>query len=290
MSKVSPRNALKVDEADQAEYLNHETYMHYYTRLMLMCTSLFKWSNLPNGIPERFIEKNLFNFGQLAFFDDESFGLMVTKCTQTDMLNLYDEAIKWNCFSNNGYSKIYEADKVSIIRNNKYSIPTCQLLQHHLKRLFNIERTIDVNLWQQRHLAVIKSSESQRLTMQNLMKNYDEYGYMIFGSDKINLNDIETLNFEVPFIGIQLEDLKERKWNDLINMLGINSANTQKKERLITDEANANNQMILLNVDVMLAEREHATQEINERYNLDIKVEVRQGIDNSVNEEGGKVE
>jgi len=278
-NSVRPSKVLKIDEVDQSSFLNNETYIHYYNRLLLMITSLFKWEKLPNDIPERFIEKTLFNFGQIAFIDDESFGFMMTKCTQYDQLNHYDEPIAWNCYGNNGYQHNYQNDEIEVIRNNKLSYPTSVLLQHHLKRLYDIERTIDNNLYHQRNMVILKSSENQRLTMQNIMKEYDGFGYMIFGNDRLDTKSLEVLDIKIPFIGLDLEDLKERKWNDLINMLGINSANTQKKERLITDEANANNQMINLNVDVMLAERKLAVDRINERFNLDIKVSLRQEIE-----------
>jgi len=279
MEWVSPKNAMKVIETDQASYLTSETYLHYYERLMLMCTSMFVWEGLPPSIPERFIEKSLFDYGIISFLEDDKVGLMVAKCTQFDQLNIYDEPIGWNCFSNNGYWKNYKNDEIEIIRNNKYSIPTSQLIQHHLNRIFNIERTIDSNLYQQRKLAIIKTSESQRLATENLMKKYDEHGYTVIANDKLKMAEIEVLNFNIPYIGLELEDHKERKWNDLLNMLGINTVNTQKKERLITDEANANNQMINLDVDVFLAERKEAVERINTRYSLNIKVSLRNGIE-----------
>lgn len=284
MGKVSPSNVLKITEQDQSSYLNNETYLMYFTEYMLLCTSMFEWSNLPNNIPERFIEKSLFNYGKLAFVEDENIGFIVTKCAEFDQLNLYDEAIGWNCYSDNGYWKNYRADEIEIIRNNKYSIPTVDLMQHHLRRLYDIERTIDSNLWQQRNLAIIKSNEDLRLTMKNLIKKIDEHGYMVYANDSMKLNEIDVLNFNIPYIGLELEQHKEIKRNELLNKLGINTVNSNKRERLITDEANANNQMIQLNVDVMLAERKIAVDRINERFNLNIEVKLR----NEIKEIGGE--
>lgn len=278
MNSIYPSKAMSIDEPNQSEFLYQETWKHYITRVTLLATEMFEWKNLPNDIPERFIEKTLFNFGQLAFINDKSCGLMVAKCVQSDSLNLYDEPVAWNCMSTNGYNKDFKTEDIEIIRNNKYSIPTYSIITHHIRRLIDIERTIDSNLYHQRNIAVIKSTESQRLTMQNLMKQYDGHGYMIYGNKGLNLDDIEVLNFKIPYIGLDLESHKERKWNDLINMLGINSANTQKRERLITDEANANNQLIELSADIFLSERKIAVERINKRFNLNIEVSLRKEI------------
>ena len=46
----------------------------------------------------------------------------------------------------------------------------------------------------------------------------------------------------------------------------------EKKERLLQDETNANNEQITLNVEIGLRERERACEEINEMFGLDIQV------------------
>lgn len=285
MYSFSPSNVLKV-ETDIAAYMNNETYYHYFNRAMLMLTAMFKWKGLPEKIPSRFIEKCLFDYGVCAFVNDENLGQIVTKCTQSSDLNLYDESVAWKCYSNNGYNEIFEDEEINIIRNNAYCIPTQFLLHHHLRRIFDLERTIDKNLWYQRNLGVLKSTEDARLTLENIMKDYDENKYIVFGSKKLDLmNSLEMLKFDIPYVGLQLEQHKEIKWNDFLNMFGINTVNTQKKERLISDEANANNQMIEINVDVMLEQRQEAAEEINKRYGLNITVEMRHNINDTLSKE-----
>jgi hypothetical protein len=291
MNKVKPSQVERIQEVDNMAYLKSETYIHYFNRLMLMITSLFKWENLPNNIPERFIEKILFEEGNIAFIDDESVGLMVARCMQYDKLNLYDTPVAWLCYSNNGYYKDFKEIDIEIIRNNKYSIPSSILINHHLQRLYNLEITIDKNLWFQRNMGIVKSSDETALTRRNIVEQYDKNSFIIYGKKNLDTDNLlETLSFDVPFIADKLEDIKDRKWNDLIGMFGINSANTSKKERLITDEANANNQLIDLSVDVLLAERKEAVAKINERWGLDIKVSLRnkREIESKMNEDNQK--
>lgn len=287
MTKQYPSKVLKIEEVSNAEYWNSETYVHYLTRLMLMCTSLFEWTGLPQGMPERYLEKVLFNDGQLAFVNDSSYGIIATKCSSYQSFNFYNEPISWLCYSDNGYYKNFNTNDIEIVRNNKYSFSTRYLIEHHIQRLFNIERTIDKNLWYQRNMVILKSSDSTRLTMSNLVDQYDKNNLLIYGHEDLDLKDnIDKLDFNIPFIADKLEDIKDRKWQELINMLGINSANTQKKERLITDEANANNQLIDLSVDIMLAERKLAVEAINKRWGLNIEVKLRNEKKEEPQEEG----
>ena len=266
----------RIQEVDNVNYLTSEAYIHYFNRLMLMITSLFEWKNLPNNIPERYIEKVLFEFGDIAFVNDDVLGLICLKCEPYSSLNLYREPTAWLCYSDNGYMKDYLSSDIEIVRNNKYSIPSQYLIEHHLQRLYNLEVTIDKNLWFQRNIGIVKSSDETAMTRKNIIEQYDKNSFIIFGKEKLNTeNLLETLSFDVPFIADKLEDIKDRKWNDLIGMFGVNSANTSKRERLITDEANANNQLIDLSVDVLLAERKIAVEKINKRWNLNIEVDLR---------------
>ena len=70
----------------------------------------------------------------------------------------------------------------------------------------------------------------------------------------------------------QKTDLK----NELLTYLGINNNNNVKKERMIVDEVNANNEYTSINLDLMFDLREKACKEINEKFGLNITVKKRE--------------
>lgn len=254
--------------------LNILTYNDYYTRLSLLAQTVFKWSGLPNGIPERFIEKQLFNNGICAFIDDDTLGYMVTKCTYDGRLNVYDEPVAYNCYAID-YNKIFNANDCVVIRNNAYSIPTRMTIRLFAQRLTEVERTIDVNIKGIKTPIVITCDEKERLTLVNLMKKYDGNIPFIFGNKALNTDGIKAIKTDVQYVGDQLMIMKHDVWNEAMSFLGIANANTDKRERLITDEVNANNQMTSLSSQVMLKQREEAAKLINEKFGTNITVEMR---------------
>ena len=63
--------------------------------------------------------------------------------------------------------------------------------------------------------------------------------------------------------------------NEALTFLGINNANTDKKERLITDEVRANDEQLYIARQIMLNARKQACDEINKMFGLNIDVEFR---------------
>ena len=77
---------------------------------------------------------------------------------------------------------------------------------------------------------------------------------------------------------------KKEIWNEALTFLGINSLSTEKKERLITDEANQNNEVINLYLQSRLAPRQKACEEFNKVFGTNIDVVVRSDLHNLVKE------
>jgi hypothetical protein len=65
-------------------------------------------------------------------------------------------------------------------------------------------------------------------------------------------------------------------WNDALTFLGIDNANTDKKERLITAEAESNDEHTDLSAEVMLKTRRIAAEQINKMYGLNVSVKIKE--------------
>lgn len=272
MKQISVKNS--IETIDQIHNANNISLMNYLNKLRLMISNMFEWKNLPNNMSKRFIENSLYYEGKLAFFKDEILGLIVTKCNDNADYNIYDEATSYNCYATN-YSKNISADDLVIIRNNNLEIPTSFFIEMYAERLSNIDRTIDVNIFQQKTPTLILCKESQRITLKNLFMKVQENEPLIYGNKDLDLSSISSLDLNAPFVADKLMDIKNKIWTECLSDFGINNANTDKKERLITDEVNANNELLFFNREIFLNSRIESVNLINEKFGTDIKVSLK---------------
>lgn len=60
--------------------------------------------------------------------------------------------------------------------------------------------------------------------------------------------------------------------SEVLTYLGINNTNAQKRERLLVDEINVNNNEILTNLELAYIYRQNVADELNKRYGLNVTV------------------
>lgn len=259
---------------DKSQVLNHLTIVDFYGRLKNLAISMFEWKNLPNNIPGRFIEQTLFSYGKMAFAHDKEKSYLVAKCTPNGALNYYELPVEYQLYGID-YSESFSTDDVVLIRNNNSVIPTDDMIRLYAQRLFEVERTIDVNIKQQKTPMLVDTTVDNKITMLNAYKQYDGNSPFIFGNKTLLDKSMTVLKTDAPYLADKLIKYKHELWNECMTALGINNANTDKRERLITDEVNANNGLVELSGQVMLLTRQEACKEINEKYGLNVSVDLR---------------
>lgn len=259
-----------------AKTLNNTTFTQYYYDLKLLALSLFKWENLPNNINEKWIEKYLFERGECMFFYDETLGYMITKCTRNG-INPYGEPIDlYPKATNYSNPKSYEVGKECVlIRNNDLSMETELKVRLFAYRLAEITRTQDVNINAQRTPVLVVCSDKQRLTLKNVYSQYEGNEPVIYGDKSVDFNEINVLKTDAPIVFDKLQLQKHQVMNEFLTFIGINNANQDKKERLVDDEVQANNESVECFFNTMLKAREQAVKEINHIFGLNIKVSKR---------------
>lgn len=264
-----------------AKQLNDYTFTDYYYRLMLLARSVFKWNNLPNGMNEKWIENFLFKYGECVFYKDANRGLMVAQCTTSGDLNNYDEptmvtpsGLDINC----GSLKV--GKECVLIRNNDERLPTSFPVQLFAYRLAEISRTIDININAQKTPVLVVTTEKQKLTLKNIYSQWNGNEPVIYGDKNLDTPELlRVLKTDAPIVFPELQNQKQTIWNECLTFLGINNANTEKRERLITEEVQANNTHIDLSADCLLKSRQHACEEINKLFGTEISVELRENTE-----------
>lgn len=272
--------------------LNNTNFKQYYNRLTELSISMFEWKNLPDTVDPRFLELTLFSDGQAVFFYDEEIGYLALQNILGGKFNVYRVPVDRRAYAVNGYQKsLNEKDSV-IIYNNYLHSNSRMDVEMFARRLYNLDRAIDVNANAQKTPVLIQCDETQRLTMVNLYKKFDGNEPVIYGDKNLNPNSLKVLKTDAPYVADKLYQLKTQIWNEALTYLGISNINITKKERLITDEVTRNQGGTIASRYSRLEARREACKAINKMFGLDIWCDYRedyQALSETVIEQGDDV-
>lgn len=260
----------------ESAVMNNATYIQYYNRLIELSIAMFDWTGLPDTIDPRFLEITLFKYGQAVFFEDEVMGYLALTNAVQGGFDVYGYPVASRAYSPyNNYQKNLTLDDSVIIYNNYLRTPSSLDVEVFAKRLYNLDRVIDVNANAQKTPVLIKCAETQRLTMKNLYKEFDGNSPVIFGDNGLNDANFTVLSTEAPYVADRIYQLKTQIWNEALTYLGISNINVQKKERLITDEVSRNMGGVIASRYSRLNSRQNACEKINKMFGLNIWCEYR---------------
>ena len=108
--------------------------------------------------------------------------------------------------------------------------------------------------------------------------------------DKEMLNgqpeNIMVIPTPVAYLVDKLQIQKQEMERELLTFLGINNT-LEKKERLLQDETNSNNQFIKMSSDIGFKQRQLACELMNEKFGLNVTVrETQDEFQEEVNDDG----
>lgn len=271
MKRWKPR---QYKEFEESLRINMEVYQHYYDRLFELAISMFKWSNLPETIDERFIEFNLFTNGTMLFFKDDVIGYLCLKATLEGELNVYGIPIKRTAYASNDYMYPCDDSNSVIIYNNMIHTNSMNSIETYARKLYQCDRIIDVNIRAQKTPLLITCPETMRLTMKNMYQQYDGNQPVIWGNKNLDPHALNVVNTNAPFVADKINLLKKDIWNDALNFLGIRTP-LQKRERIVATEAEQQESDAIANRYSRLNARQQACEQINKMFGLDIWCEYR---------------
>lgn len=239
----------------------------------MLALNRYKWENLPNGIESRYIEQMLYDNGECAMFDHPDFGLTVLRSSSRENLNIYGEPTKLTLTGFNEHRTIMMDDCVRIL-NNDLALPTYQNILYYARRMAEIDDIIMQNLRQQRVPYLFATDDNNSYSLKALYDRMYQGEPAIF-VDKEMLSgqseNIMVIPTTAPYLVDKLQIQKQEMERELLTFLGINNT-LEKKERLLQDETNSNNQFIKMSSDIGFKQRQLACQMINEKFGLNVRV------------------
>lgn len=260
-----------------------QSWEDIYIILKELYMTTFKWVNMPLEINTRYLELKLFETDNVVFFKDEdlvtefSEGFVTLHGTIAGELDVYFEPTHVNVIGGNGYSNSFTNHKdCVVIWNNNTRIPPMTRIEQYARRIYNLERTIDVNVQAQKTpIGVRTKNKNLELSVKHLMSQIDSFEPFVFTDENLDIDDsIKVIDTKAPFVADKLDEIKRRLWNEALSYIGIENNSSEKNERLTPNEILVSNGLAIANKNSRLLARQKAIKEINVMFGLDIGIEV----------------
>lgn len=258
---------------------NWMTYQMYLRQFLTLAENVFIYDNMPDYIDTAYLNKTLVRQGAIAFFyDDVLEKVLALPYTSIGSLDVYNRPKRIQVYGRNGYTNTLNEGEFVIMYDNNGRYPIYIDILQYAERYANVTRTIDINIAQQKTPRIWKTSTEKEKTVKDLANEVDGNIEKIVTYDNINLDDIELVLAPAPYVTDKLQDQKDKIWSEFLRLIGISNLSFQKKERNISDEIQAMQGGTIASRYERFEPRKKAIEEINKKFNLQIKVEYYDGI------------
>lgn len=258
---------------------NDLTFIKYFTQFFNLTLNIFKWEDT-GEVESRFIERTLIENGYCFVYQDNDYGLICMPCSLVG-LNIYNEPTHIQITSPL-ISKTLEVDDGVLIYNNYTKTGLIPIIMNYVDRLTEIETTINTNIYLQKTPYIIVADKKTEKTIREVAKQVTNNEPVIVVKSSI-VENLQNLTLNTNFVADKLLEIKQKIENEFLTFIGLNNnSQTDKKERLIVDEVNANNDYINRNVDILYNAREIACKKINEKFGVNWKVTRQNNLSESL--------
>lgn len=265
------------------EFMNTRTFQLLFQQIAELAINAIEYENLPDTVDPRWIETQLFYQGFCVYFRDPIIGDLALEAALGGRLDLYNIPVERRAFSANGYqAKLTKQDSV-IIYNNYLHTPGIAQAELFAYRLANVQRTIDVNVNAQKMPFIIKTSNEQKLTAKNLMKNIQGNELYVYVDEDYDMKGLEVTPTPAPYISDKLRTLYRDIWNECLTFYGYENSNQNKKERSVEAEVTAEYGWIEGQRNIMLKSRRECFDKVNKMFGTDIKVKFSSELPSLIN-------
>lgn len=273
------------------EGLNNKAYFYYYKKLYKMIASIFIFENTPEEWSIPYLKQNLIEDGKVAVVNT---GVGVVPL-QTGYfgINIYNQPTDFiisNVILGEMSGKIGvngEMIYLEMVDGGYYSLRP--ILERYSELLALVDGSICTSLMNSRIAHVFKATNKAQL--KTMEKMYDDISK---GKPAVFLQNVREdtehalfNNVKNSYIGNELMLTKRSIMNDFLTEIGINNSNTDKRERLISDEVNSNLPELNANIYVWDENLKICIEKVNKMFDLNIQYSLNYGVLNSWKKTGG---
>lgn len=267
---------------------NIKTTEMYKKQFVSLAENVFNIKNLEKYAPfmdYSYVNKELVYKGCIAFFMDEYLGLLALPYVNLGKLDLYGRPIDIQVIGRNGYTRKLKFGEYVLMWDNRSKQPLIYDILQYAERTAQIQRTMDINIAQQRTPRFWKTKTENKKTIEDLINGVSANDEAITTYDNLNLDETSIVLSPAPFVADKLGEQKDKIWNEFLRLIGIANSSFQKKERNIRDEVFISQAGTIASRFTRFNARVDAINKINEKWNLDLEVEYYDGLPTTLKEE-----
>lgn len=224
-------------ELKQKAIRKREEYFNYYMgNFSSLLHNSFTVEN-ENELPKRYLLNTLFKYGQIVY--DKETGLYLRG--RGIGIDVYGLPTQYTLFGANGYVVTREAKDVVVLRANDLSIPIWIYLKQQSEKIVEYDMAIEQNL-EAIKTMVLCGFDSEK----NLLSFMNQIESRRLGATACYVNNLANrgTGLKVDSTGAQflvdkLLDCRKKIIDETYQKMGIQYANTDKKERVQATEVNA---------------------------------------------------
>ena len=272
-----------------SQLTNFKTYLMYKQQCEMTAENVFQIEDLPKDcvIDMSYVNSQLLTNGSIAWFVDEEMGLLALPYISMSGFDVYGRPVRIQVIGQNGYSRILKRGEFVIMYDNSKRIPLKTHIVQYAERLALAQRTIDINIAQQKTPRIWKASTNKVASIKALINNIDGCENEVLGFDDLETDEgIECILQPAPFVSDKVSEQKEKLWNEFLRLVGVANLTVQKKERNIRDEVVASQGGTIAGRFNRYTPRAQAIKEIKEKFGIELTLKYYDGMPSSNEKEG----
>lgn len=284
-----------------AQYENERQWIDVFNRLVSLVLNQFEWKNLPQSCDQYFLEMTLLFRAEACIIEDAPERYLSLPCVPMSGQSIYythpkqraislhynepflaldehnNEMYKW-------FSTLANADgavtkKGVVCKDNMMGYSLIKTIEIYTDKLVDAMRTIDTTAKLLKIPSLIETSPETKIAIQTAIQDINQNTIAVYAGKDIVQKLRETK--QIP-IGVN-PSMLTAAWDHYNNTLsafytavGINNLNTaDKKERLLTDEVNSNNDAIQQNIGYRLEMRKQFCRDLKAVFGLNVDCAIR---------------
>lgn len=267
-------------------HIKNTALAQFFKRYLLdEAVSVFKWT-MPETWAENYFLTVLYTIGYICILETDKFGVIPQHCGLGGYNVFYQP--RYAIVTNPLFSKTYEpiiGQECEILRLQPDYCGLYDLIDYYGDLMAVTAETAGINIVNSK-LSFVFAAQN-KAAAESFKKLYDQIqeGNPAAFVDKDLLDDegrltVEFLNQNVGqnYIADRLLDTLRDIKNMFLTDIGIPNANTDKRERLISDEVNANNFETRSKAGLWLRTLQKGCQKVREMFDIDLSVDWQDGL------------